>query len=168
MKMTCIWRQSAKQNWSLKANGWGPNFLNKNVPICWCRKRISPVIKMKQQHYYSRQVPKYPGKLPCKLTSWECLTYQVLAHWQETQKIQTESTLLLLTLSPTWQPERICSVLLLRDKLGSMSGRLMKADFGSREHFLKIRWSNDEGDQREAPEHPFGMQLLVSFFSLLM
>lgn len=55
-----------------------------------------------------------------------------------------ESTLQLLILFPTWQPERICSVLLPRDKLGSMGGRLMKVDFGSREHFQKIRQPNDE------------------------
>ena len=56
------------------------------------------------------------GKLPCKLPTWECLAYQVLAHWQETREIQTESALLLPTSSPTWQLERIHSVFLLLEE----------------------------------------------------
>lgn len=43
-----------------------------------------------------------------------------------------ESALLPPTSSANWQLEKIHSVLLQKDKLGSLSGRFMKVDFGSR------------------------------------
>lgn len=61
--------------------------------------------------------------------------YQVPAHGQETREIKIDPALLLPTFSPTRQLEKIHSVLLQRDKLGSMSERFMRVDFGSREHF---------------------------------
>lgn len=72
------------------------------------------------------------GKLPCKLPTRECLTSQVLVHRQETREIQTESSLLLPISCSTWHLEKIHFDLLQRDKLGSVSGIVMKVDFGSR------------------------------------
>lgn len=81
---------------------------------------------------------------------------------EEIREIQTESTLLLLT-SPTWQLERIHSVLWQSYKLGSMSGWFMK-----RTLFLKLEMFNFEhavswggvcaaGNQERGPGNPHGV-----------